>query len=112
MNKKQKIRDCIVRLGLAPQMRGTAYLEQAAYAWRPGMLMKELYPQLGRRFGVSWTSIERGIRIALEYAWDNDRGNTSMIVGVFGLWALHERPKVAEAIAGIGWWTEVEEDQD
>lgn len=105
MDRRKMIRDCIAKLGLSPRLRGTRYLEDAAYAWRPGALMKEIYPAIARKHGVSWQCVERNIRTALELAWKGERGNTSMIVEVFGLWALHERPKVGEAIAQIGWWT-------
>ena len=110
--RRIKIRNCIVKLGLSARMRGTAFLEEAAYMWRPGMMMKEIYPQVAKKYGTTWQCVERCIRAALDAAWAGERGNTSMIVEVFGLWALHERPTVGEAIAQIGWWTEEDLDKD
>lgn len=112
MKKRKMIRKVLNDLGLSPHMRGTRYLEDAVYAWRFGMLLKELYPAVGRMHGVPWTTVERAIRTALDYAWEHERGNTATIVDVFGVWALHERPMVGQAIASIGTWVEVDEDQD
>ena len=110
--RRKKVRDCIVKLGLSARMRGTKYLEEAAYMWRPGMMMKEIYPQVAKIYGTTWQCVERKNRSALDVAWAGERGSTAMIVEVFGLWALHERPKVGEAIAQIGWWTGGDLDKD
>ena len=106
MDKRMKIRKCVSDLGISPQLRGARYLEDAAYAWRPGMLMKEIYPAVAKAHGATWQQVERCIRTALEVAWAGKRGTTAMIVEVFGLWALDQRPKVGEAIAQIGWFVE------
>lgn len=105
MDRRKMIRDCIAKLGIGPQMRGARYLEDAAYAWRPGMMMKELYPAVAKMHGATWQQVERCIRGALDVAWAAKRWNSGAVVEVFGIWALSERPKVGEAIAHIGKWS-------
>ncbi len=45
-------------------------------------LTKELYPQIAEKNGTTWQHVERGIRFAIETAWD--RGDDDFHEKVFG----------------------------
>lgn len=61
-------------LGIPTKLRGYGYLREAieAYAKDPGQsITKELYCAVGERYHATVTQVERGIRTAIEYAWEH-----------------------------------------
>jgi hypothetical protein len=105
MKKSEAIRKQLKLLGIAPHMAGYRYLEQAVALWRPGcMVTKEIYPDIAKHNRTTFAAVERGIRCAIKYAWDYQRGNLGAIYETFGLWAIHTRPKPAELIAAVAIW--------
>lgn len=113
MRNSQAIRKILMKLGIAPHMVGFTYIEEAVTLWYPGSsTTKELYPVIARNNKTTAAAVEKSIRAAIKYAWDNDRGNTGMIFQIFGLWAIAQRPKAAGLIAAVAMWTDTEGETD
>lgn len=114
MTREQAIRAQLVRLGIPTHRAGFPYIEQAIALWVPGcMVTKDIYPVIARNNRVSIDAVERNIRAAIKQAWDEKRGRTDAIFGVFGLWAVQARPTASEFISAVAIWAERgERDED
>ena len=55
------------------------------------MITKELYPRIAKQFGSTSSRVERGIRHAVENAWD--RGNLEILHNIFGYSTSSEKGK-------------------
>ena len=56
-----------------------------------GAVTKELYPGIAKRYDTASTRVERGIRHAIELAWE--RGQTDALKQIFGYSMNIERQK-------------------
>lgn len=69
---RDQIRALLRELRIPEQRQGYVYLLEAiaqAIETPNPSLSKELYPTVGKRCNVGWTSVERGIRTAISSAW-------------------------------------------
>lgn len=67
-----RISGLLLSLGFSPKLRGYAYLREAVAclkAHRGICIIKDLYPRVGKRFGVSAEDVEHSIRGAVLGAW-------------------------------------------
>lgn len=76
--KLSEVRNEISRLGATARYKG---FEQAVYAVSIALtepesltlVSKLVYPDVGRRFGVSWRVVERNIRTVIGVAWEHNQ---------------------------------------
>ena len=100
-----RLRRRLAMLGLPPHMIGYEYVISAVERWRPGvMITKELYPEVAKVYGTSFSAVEKCIRYAIKYAWDKGRYNTGVVVEQFGVWALVTPPCASEMISSLARW--------
>ena len=59
------------------------------------MRMTEVYAEVGEKFGISWNGVERNIRTALNYAWEN--GGQAELEKLFG-GVFYTMPSAGELI--------------
>ena len=70
--------DLLYRLGISANYTGflqTACAVELCQAEPERLLLvtKRVYPEVARRFGTSWSAVERNIRTACGIAWENNR---------------------------------------
>ncbi len=90
----------LIQLGATPNYSGFHY---AAYgivlaAENPSRLLavtKELYPEIGRHYHVSWCAAERSIRFLLSILWERDQKLFREISGCSAV----KKPSAGEFIA-------------
>lgn len=71
------ISNLLRELGIPTKLKGYGYLREAieTYAKDPSQsITKELYSTVGERYNATITQVERGIRTAIEYAWEHRDG--------------------------------------
>lgn len=84
------------RIGTPAHVRGHNYLRMAillayedeSYLWN---VMNRLYPEIARKYHKSMTSVERGIRNAIEITWN--RRNAAVLEEVFGNTVSYSKSK-------------------
>ncbi|MBR2343011.1 MAG: sporulation initiation factor Spo0A C-terminal domain-containing protein [Clostridia bacterium] len=75
--KKQKrtITEALMTFGVAPNLRGYAYLYEAVSltlgAAAPAMVTKDIYPAIAKKFKTTYSRVERAIRYAAECSYAN-----------------------------------------
>ncbi len=110
METNMKLIEKLTRLGFPLHMRGTWYIHDAVLLWAPGAyLTKEIYPEVAKAHGVTWTSVERVARYTIEWVWDHNRGLTTEIAGLLGISRIPVKPPAAELVAALGLWLRKEE---
>lgn len=86
-NLEMSIAGLIHELGIPANIRGYVFLRDAIQmvieeVGLMGNLSKTLYPRIAQRYETTPNCVERGIRHAIEVAWN--RGNLELLARVFG----------------------------
>lgn len=100
----EKISNIFISIGIPPHIKGYQYLREGIKMAieTPSIInnvTKELYPNIGTKFGTTASKVERAIRHAIEVAWN--RGRVEAINAIFGVrvYIGSERPTNSEFIA-------------
>ena len=102
----EKISNIFISIGIPAHIKGYQFLREAVKlaVEKPdiiGSITKKLYPTIAERFETSSSKVERGMRHAIEVAWN--RGKIENINSLFGLkiYSSNEKPTNGELIALI-----------
>ena len=102
----EKISNIFISIGIPSHIKGYQFLREAVKlaVEKPeiiGSITKQLYPTIAERFETSSSKVERGMRHAIEVAWN--RGKIENINSLFGLkiYNSNEKPTNGELIALI-----------
>ena len=102
----EKISNIFISIGIPANIKGYQFLREAVKlaVEEPeiiGSITKKLYPTIAERFSTSSSKVERGMRHAIEVAWN--RGKIENINSLFGLkiYNSNEKPTNGELIALI-----------
>lgn len=102
----EKISNIFISIGIPAHIKGYQFLREAVKlaVQKPeiiGSITKQLYPTIAERFETSSSKVERGMRHAIEVAWN--RGKIENINSLFGLkiYNSNEKPTNGELIALI-----------
>ena len=102
----EKISNIFISIGIPANIKGYQFLREAVKlaVAEPdiiGSITKKLYPTIAERFSTSSSKVERGMRHAIEVAWN--RGKIENINSLFGLkiYNNNEKPTNGELIALI-----------
>lgn len=102
----EKISNIFISIGIPAHIKGYQFLREAVKlaVEKPeiiGSITKQLYPTIAERFETSSSKVERGMRHAIEVAWN--RGKIENINALFGLkiYSSNEKPTNGELIALI-----------
>ncbi len=102
----EKISNIFISIGIPAHIKGYQFLREAVKlaVEKPeiiGSITKQLYPTIAERFETSSSKVERGMRHAIEVAWN--RGKIENINTLFGLkiYNSNEKPTNGELIALI-----------
>ena len=102
----EKISNIFIAIGIPAHIKGYQFLREAVKlaVEKPeiiGSITKQLYPTIAERFETSSSKVERGMRHAIEVAWN--RGKIENINSLFGLkiYSSNEKPTNGELIALI-----------
>lgn len=102
----EKIANIFISIGIPAHIKGYQFLREAVKlaVEEPdiiGSITKRLYPTIAERFATSSSKVERGMRHAIEVAWN--RGKIENINNLFGLkiYNSNEKPTNGELIALI-----------
>lgn len=102
----EKISNIFISIGIPANIKGYQFLREAvklavAEPEIIGSITKKLYPTIAERFSTSSSKVERGMRHAIEVAWN--RGKIENINSLFGLkiYNNNEKPTNGELIALI-----------
>lgn len=101
---EEKITNIFILLGIPVHIIGFHFLREAVKIVIGNnkticSMTKELYPQVAARFNTNTWNVERGIRHAIEVAWN--KGRITNINSIFGLrvYDNNEKPTNSELIA-------------
>ena len=102
----EKISNIFISIGIPAHIKGYQFLREAVKlaVEEPEIISsitKKLYPTIAERFETSSRKVERGMRHAIEVAWN--RGKIENINNIFGLkiYNRNEKPTNGELIALI-----------
>ncbi len=102
----EKISNIFITIGIPAHIKGYQFLREAVKLAieEPeiiGAITKRLYPTIAEKFSTSSSKVERGMRHAIEVAWN--RGKIENINSVFGLrvYTSTDKPTNGELIALI-----------
>lgn len=102
----ERISNIFISIGIPANIKGYQFLREAVKlaVAEPdiiGSITKKLYPTIAERFSTSSSKVERGMRHAIEVAWN--RGKIENINSLFGLkiYNNNEKPTNGELIALI-----------
>ncbi len=102
----EKISNIFISIGIPAHIKGYQFLREAVKlaVEEPDIISsitKRLYPTIAERFETSSSKVERGMRHAIEVAWN--RGKIENINNIFGLkiYNRNEKPTNGELIALI-----------
>lgn len=102
----EKISNIFISIGIPAHIKGYQFLREAVKlaVEKPDIISsitKKLYPTIAERFETSSSKVERGMRHAIEVAWN--RGKIENINSLFGLkiYNSNEKPTNGELIALI-----------
>lgn len=102
----EKIANIFISIGIPAHIKGYQFLREAVKlaVVEPeiiGSITKRLYPTIAEKFETSSSKVERGMRHAIEVAWN--RGKIENINSLFGLkiYSSNEKPTNGELIALI-----------
>ena len=105
-NLELMVSNIFYELGIPAHVNGFHFLRDAVIlavydSGMIGKMTKVLYPTIARKHSTTSTRVERGIRHAIDIAWE--RGNMARINDIFGSTILEKRakPTNAEFIAMI-----------
>lgn len=85
-DSQQRIQQLLHRLGVTENYTGfphTVYAVQLSIddPDRLQLITKRLYPDVARRYGVTWQAVERDIRTVVSVAWTADPALLSELAG-------------------------------
>ena len=92
------VREKLDCLGLRSTHKGYKYIAFAAGMREVEMITKDVYPDVARKYKTTSSSVERGIRSAVSYAWS--RGGYAGFNKHIG-WNSTKRPTNSEFIAAL-----------
>lgn len=102
----ERISNIFISIGIPAHIKGYQFLREAVKlaVEEPeiiGSITKKLYPTIAEKFETSSSKVERGMRHAIEVAWN--RGKIENINTLFGLkiYSSNEKPTNGELIALI-----------
>ena len=102
----EKIASIFISIGIPAHIKGYQFLREAVKlaVEEPeiiGQITKKLYPTIAEKFETSSSKVERGMRHAIEVAWN--RGKIENINNIFGfkVYGSNEKPTNSELIALI-----------
>jgi len=102
----EKIANIFISIGIPAHIKGYHFLREAVKlaVVEPEIISsitKKLYPTIAEKFATSSSKVERGMRHAIEVAWN--RGKIENINSLFGLqiYGANEKPTNGELIALI-----------
>lgn len=102
----EKISNIFISIGIPAHIKGYQFLREAVKlaVVEPdiiGSITKKLYPTIAEKFATSSSKVERGMRHAIEVAWN--RGKIENINSLFGLhiYGANDKPTNGELIALI-----------
>lgn len=102
----EKIANIFISIGIPAHIKGYHFLREAVKlaVVEPDIISsitKKLYPTIAEKFATSSSKVERGMRHAIEVAWN--RGKIENINNLFGLqiYSSNEKPTNGELIALI-----------
>lgn len=102
----ERISNIFISIGIPAHIKGYQFLREAVKlaVEEPeiiGSITKKLYPTIAEKFETSSSKVERGMRHAIEVAWN--RGKIENINSLFGLkiYSSNEKPTNGELIALI-----------
>ena len=102
----ERISNIFISIGIPAHIKGYQFLREAVKlaVEEPeiiGSITKKLYPTIAERFETSSSKVERGMKHAIEVAWN--RGKIENINNIFGLkiYNRNEKPTNGELIALI-----------
>ena len=101
MSRFRRISGLLLRLGFTAKLRGYSYLRDAVlqYALDPSQsIIKELYPQVAARYGVTAEDVEHSIRSAVMDAWSH---KNEVLWNLYLDQKVQLRPSNAELIQGL-----------
>lgn len=92
----------LLHLGITMRYKGysqTIFAVEMALADPESLTLvsKRLYPEVGKRFGVSWQVVERNIRTVVEVIWELNRDGLGHIAGC----ELRRKPTASDFISII-----------
>lgn len=102
----EKISNIFISIGIPAHIKGYQFLREAVKlaVEEPeiiGSITKKLYPTIAEKFETSSSKVERGMRHAIEVAWN--RGKIENINNLFGfkIYSSNDKPTNGELIALI-----------
>lgn len=102
----EKISNIFISIGIPAHIKGYQFLREAVKlaVEEPeiiGSITKKLYPTIAQKFETSSSKVERGMRHAIEVAWN--RGKIENINSLFGfkVYSSNDKPTNGELIALI-----------
>ena len=102
----ERIASIFISIGIPAHIKGYQFLREAVKlaVQEPDMISqitKKLYPTIAEKFETSSSKVERGMRHAIEVAWN--RGKIENINNIFGfkVYSNNEKPTNSELIALI-----------
>ena len=101
---EETISDIIISIGIPPSIVGSAYMNEAVRLAieQPKMLIcitKSLYAEVAKKFDTKVANVERGIRHAIDVAWNKNRIITLNKIFNMIIYKEYERPCNSEIIA-------------
>ena len=102
---EQQVADLLIQIGVPAHLKGYKYIRCAVglivedHNYLDGGVTKMLYPEVAKRFSTTASRVERGIRHAIEVAWN--RADFDVIQDLFGYTVnpLKGKPTNSEFIA-------------
>ena len=97
LEMRKKIMDLLFHLGITARYVGYAYLRDALERLifdgeDVSLLTKHLLPEVARKYGTSWQTVERGIRAVIDASWEQHAEYLETILGR----KLNRRPTIKE----------------
>jgi two-component system response regulator (stage 0 sporulation protein A) len=95
-NLYSEVTDVMHQIGIPAHVKGYQYIREAilmvvADVSLLGAVTKELYPDVAKKYDTASSRVERGIRHAIELAWE--RGHTETLKQIFGYSMNTDRQK-------------------
>ena len=104
LNLMSEVTNVMHKIGIPAHVKGYQYIREAILLVVEdvsllGAVTKELYPDIAKKFDTASSRVERGIRHAIELAWE--RGHTDTLKQIFGysMNVARQKPTNSEFIA-------------
>src|SRR5665648_386368 len=106
LNLVSEVTNVMHQIGIPAHVKGYQYIREAILMVVQdvsllGAVTKELYPDIAKKFDTASSGVERGIRHAIEIAWE--RGHTDTLKQIFGysMNVSRQKPTNSEFIAPL-----------